>query len=85
MKTIQVEGWTIERNLKPIPNRSFDIDFYHADHDGDNGLCGTASNLKDALEQIAEIEADHDREFRFSVCVKCFDYYSGNSCPVCES
>lgn len=80
MKTIQIEGWKIQRNPKPIPDRRFDFDFWHDNHDGENGLSGTASSLRDALEQIGEIE---EREFGLNVCTKCFDYYASNTCP-CE-
>ncbi len=49
------EGWIIEFNPKPIPDRQFDYDFYHEDHDGENGLCGTAKDIEDAVNQINEI------------------------------
>lgn len=49
------EGWNISYNPKPIPNRSFDYDFYHDDYDGENGLCGNAASVEDAIEQIKEI------------------------------
>ena len=55
---LKVNGWTIKHDTKPIPDRSFDWDFWHDNHDGDNGLCGNASSITDALEQIADIEAD---------------------------
>ena len=55
-------GWHIEKNLKPIPDRRHDYDFWHddcdADIDGSNGLAGTAANFDDAAKQIAEIEAE---------------------------
>ena len=50
------KGWHIERNMKPIPDRRFDFDFWHDDHDGDNGLCGTAASYADAVDQINDIE-----------------------------
>lgn len=50
------KGWHIEKNVKPIPNRSWDWDFWHDAHDGENGLCGTASSYEDAVEQCWEIE-----------------------------
>jgi hypothetical protein len=56
-------GWSIEYNPKPIPDRRFDYDYWHDDYDGSdggNGLCGTASSVVDAMEQIAEIEADRE-------------------------
>jgi hypothetical protein len=52
-------GWHIEKNVKPIPDRRFDYDFWHDDYDGadgGNGLAGTASSIDDALRQISEIE-----------------------------
>lgn len=58
MKTLP-PGWHIEKNLKPIPIRSHDYDFWHDDYDGTdggNGLAGTAANVEDAIRQIEEIE-----------------------------
>ena len=52
-------GWHIEKNIKPIPLRQFDYNFWHEDYDGadgGNGLCGTASSIDDAMQQIIEIE-----------------------------
>jgi len=49
-------GWHIEYAPKPVPYRGYDYDFWHDDHDGRNGLAGTAASKKDALEQIKEIE-----------------------------
>ena len=52
-------GWRIEKNVKPIPDRRHDYDFWRDDYDGadgGNGLCGTASSIIDAIEQIKEIE-----------------------------
>lgn len=54
--TDELLGWHIERGPKPIPTRSFDFDFWHDDHDGDNGLCGNAKSVDDAIQQIREIE-----------------------------
>ena len=51
-------GWYFRFNLKPIPDRRHDYDFWHEDYDGENGLCGTAENEEDVLEQIREIEGD---------------------------
>lgn len=51
-------GWSIEKNVKPIPDRSHDYDFSHENYDGadgGNGLCGTASSEIDAMEQIREL------------------------------
>ena len=54
-------GWFMEFNPKPIPKREFDYDFWHTDHDGENGLCGAGADLDDCLRQIAEIEEqNHD-------------------------
>lgn len=50
------EGWTIEFNPKPIPDRKHDWDFWHEDNDVDGKLCGTAASLSDALEQIHDLE-----------------------------
>lgn len=52
------EGWSITYNPKPIPVRCHDYDFVHDNYDGadgGNGLCGTASSIDDAIEQIEEI------------------------------
>ena len=49
-------GWRIEKNLKPIPDRRHDYDFWHDEYDGDNGLSGTAGTYGGAVEQIFEIE-----------------------------
>ena len=51
-----LEGWTITHNPKPIPTRSMDWDFISDEYDGENGLCGTAPSLVNAIEQIMEIE-----------------------------
>lgn len=54
-------GWTIDKNIKPIPDRRFDYDFSHEDYDGadgGNGLAGSASSVADAMKQIAEIERE---------------------------
>jgi hypothetical protein len=54
-------GWHIEKNLKPIPDRRHDYDFWHDDYDGadgGNGLCGTAESIVDAIKQIADIERE---------------------------
>jgi len=52
-------GWHVEYNPKPIPNRNFDYDFWHDNYDGadgGNGLAGTSANENDVLQQIVEIE-----------------------------
>jgi hypothetical protein len=56
MNTQLPNGWHVEYNPKPIPDRRFDWDFWHDDNDIDNGLCGTAASKKDAIEQINEVE-----------------------------
>ena len=50
------EGWNIDRDRKPIPDRQFDYDFWHDDHDGDNNLSGNGSSVDDCINQIREIE-----------------------------
>jgi len=55
------EGWNVDRDVKPIPDRRFDFNYWHEDHDGSDGgdgLAGTASSVEDAVEQIKEIEKD---------------------------
>ena len=52
------QGWHIRREMKPIPDRRHDYDFWHDDVDLDSDLYGTAESVEDALLQIAEIEAD---------------------------
>ena len=52
------EGWRIDYNPKPIPDRNFDYDFSHDDHDGDNGLCGNGASEEDCIEQIKEIDVE---------------------------
>lgn len=61
-KCNKYEGWHVAYNPKPIPDRSHDYDFWHDDHDGENGLCGTASSLDDAIDQIKEIIAEQENE-----------------------
>lgn len=48
--------WHIHYDPKPIPDRSHDYSFYHDDHDGENGLCGTAGSVAKAWERIEEME-----------------------------
>lgn len=60
MKAIIPTGWHIEKNPKPIPDRSHDYDFWHEDYDyaddtGSNGLAGTASSEEAAARQIQAI------------------------------
>ncbi len=59
-KNITPAGWTISSDPKPIPNRHYDVDFWHENHDGINGLCGTAPTREDAIKQIKEIESNFD-------------------------
>lgn len=51
-------GWHIEKNIKPIPDRNHDFDFWHDDLDIGNGLSGTASSVEDAKQQIEDMEAE---------------------------
>lgn len=51
-------GWRIEKNVKPIPIRDFDFDFWHEEYDGENGLAGAAKDYFDAVDQIIEIQND---------------------------
>lgn len=48
-------GWHIQYNPKPIPDFSYDWDYWHDNCDIDNPLCGTASSREKALEGIAEM------------------------------
>jgi len=57
---IKYNGWNISYWKKPIPDRRHDFDFTHDDFDGENGLCGTAKSIYDAVEQIKEIESEHE-------------------------
>ena len=57
------EGWNVVRDVKPIPIRTIDYNFWHDDHDGSDGgdgLAGWACSVKDAIRQIKEIEEEHD-------------------------
>tara|TARA_R110000851_G_scaffold288033_1_gene442107 strand:+ start:156 stop:335 length:180 start_codon:yes stop_codon:yes gene_type:complete len=49
-------GWHIEYEPKPAPVHYFDYDFWHEDHDGENGLCGNGASVEDCIAQIKEIE-----------------------------
>ena len=55
---LKVNGWTIKHDAKPIPDRSFDWDFWHENHDGDNGLQGHEYTLQEAIAEIKAIEAE---------------------------
>mgnify|MGYP001050229118 CR=1 FL=1 len=48
------EGWNVQYNPKPIPDRRHDYDFWHDDFDDVNLLCGTAHSIHDAVEQILD-------------------------------
>lgn len=53
-----IDGWHIEYDPKPIPDRSHDYNYWHDEHDGaidGNHLCGTAGSVEDALEEINEM------------------------------
>ena len=53
---IRLDGWNIVRNVKPIPMRSCDWDFWHDDYDGpESGLAGVAKSPEGAILQILEI------------------------------
>ena len=54
------DGWHIERNMKPIPDRRFDWDYWHDDYDGadgGNGMAGSADSYDNAVFEIMRIEA----------------------------
>ncbi len=59
LQTIQYNGYKIAYETKPIPTIDHDWNFSHEDYDGapDSGdtRCGTASGLKDAIQQINEL------------------------------
>ena len=46
------EGWHIQYNPKPIPDRNHDYDFWHDDKE----IAWSAPSVQDAIEQINEIE-----------------------------
>ncbi len=48
------DGWHIECNPKPIPDRRFDWDYWHDEVDEENGLCGSAMNPECCLIEIQE-------------------------------
>lgn len=55
------EGWHIVKNVKPIPDRQFDWDYWHENYDGvedGNRLCGAAASWDDAVAQCWEMEFD---------------------------
>lgn len=65
IEALEKIGWHIAHNQKPIPDRSYDYDFWHDDYDcddsqGSNGLAGNAASLEDAIEQIEAIEREKD-------------------------
>ena len=63
MKKQIPEGWSIAYESKPVPSRQYDWGFSHENHDGENGLCGTASSVDDAVAKIKEIIGDTDFNF----------------------
>lgn len=48
------EGWHIEYNPKPIPDRRFDWDYWSDDADDENRLHGNAMNPEACLAEIQE-------------------------------
>lgn len=52
------EGWHIRKDMKPIPDRRYDYDFWHDEYDIGTNLCGNASDVDDAIHQINEIIKD---------------------------
>jgi hypothetical protein len=56
---INMDGWHIHYNPKPIPDRRHDWDYWHDDCDDGNGLHGTAASRQDA--EMAIVEAEEDR------------------------
>jgi len=53
--SIKIDGWSVKCNPKPIPTTSHDYDFWHDDFDGENGLCGTAASVADAINCINDL------------------------------
>lgn len=58
----KLDGWHIEYNPKPIPDRRFDWDYWHDDHDGENLLFGMAESESHAIEIIKEKEKELEME-----------------------
>lgn len=59
-----LSGWNIQKNVKPMPDRNHDYDFWHDDYDGvddGNGLCGTASSFEDAANQIRDFYPEEEK------------------------
>lgn len=57
METMIYGKWTIDYEMKPIPDRSCDWSFFHDSYDGPgNPLCGFAPTLEDAKMLIDELE-----------------------------
>ena len=55
------DGWHIEYNPKPIPAWvGCDWDYWHDNHDGENGLCGTAGSESDAVEACIAMQYEID-------------------------
>lgn len=54
---IYKKDWRIAKNPKPIPDRSYDWDWWHDGYvDLDSPHQGTASSAEDAMKQIDEVE-----------------------------
>jgi len=48
-------GYIIEENLKPIPVRDHDVDYFPEDYDGpEDGRGGSVSNLVEAMDAVDE-------------------------------
>jgi len=49
---VEIDGWTIE--YKYVGQSRNEWHYEHENHDGTNGLFGSASSLQDALAEIVE-------------------------------
>lgn len=56
-----MNGWHIEYNPKPIPNRGHDYNYWHDDEDGTGMYSGTAASVAEAEDQIAEDDGDQQQ------------------------
>lgn len=52
------EGWRVQFNPKPIPDRQFDYDFWHEDADDQNGLHGNAPSVEAAAVEAIEMHRE---------------------------
>lgn len=59
-QTVKHGEWTITYNPKAIPIPDFDYDYYHNNHDGENGLCGSSDSVEGAKSEIDSIDWDAD-------------------------